>query len=139
MRNGNYEYYDIDINAIISIPDYESRYYAFIESKKIVRTNNQITTDAVVDSCNTVEIVNSESTVTLASSSPLPPSKNVEELPSPSPPPPPSILPLSPLSNSAITLTTLASTAILSSSLLTSIVVDDKVARKSPEVTIKVY
>jgi hypothetical protein len=48
-------------------------------------------------------------------------------------------LPLSPLSNSAITLTTLASTAILSSSLLTSIVVDDKVARKSPEVTIKVY
>jgi len=134
MRNGNYEYYDIDINAIISIPDYESRYYAFIESKKknnhIIDDNNMNSNDILTRNENdeNINIIDEVKSVINTTQSPKP----IEKLQSTSPITPALELSSSIISLATTSLATLATTTLVSSSVLTSIIVDHKKDHNSP-------
>ena len=133
MRNGNYEYYDIDINAIISIPDYESRYYAFIESKKknyhIIDDNNMNSNDILTRNENeNINIIDEVKSVINTTESPKP----IEKLQSTSPITPALELSSSIISLATTSLATLATTTLVSSSVLTSIIVDHKKDHNSP-------
>lgn len=136
MRNGNYEYYDLDINAVISIPDYENRYYAFIESKK--KNNN-----AIDKNMNTNDILTSNDNINsdvdnvnnaISSDTILSPQPIVQKEVTASPISPALELSSSIISIAASSLATIAQTTLVSSSVLTSIIVDHKKDVDSPDI-----